>query len=35
MNEHELSGGYYKMGQQYGALLKRDGFSPPSASPEA
>jgi predicted choloylglycine hydrolase len=35
MNEYELSGSYYEMGRQYGAILKREGFSPPPASPEA
>lgn len=35
MEEHVLSGSYYEMGRQYGGLLKREGFSLPTAPPEA
>jgi predicted choloylglycine hydrolase len=34
MQEVELTGGYYEMGQQYGRLLKQVGFSPESVSSE-
>jgi predicted choloylglycine hydrolase len=34
MKECRLTGGYYEMGWQYGALLRRAGFSPGEASEE-
>jgi predicted choloylglycine hydrolase len=34
MQEIELTGSYYEMGQQYGRLLTQGGFSPEPASPE-
>lgn len=34
MEERELAGGYYEMGREYGALLRRTGFSPGAASEE-
>jgi predicted choloylglycine hydrolase len=34
MQEIELTGSYYDMGQQYGRLLEQAGFTPQPASPE-